>query len=37
MSLSGWIFMLSAWLLVTGLFVYCFGRILFGGNAHGQS
>jgi uncharacterized membrane protein YgdD (TMEM256/DUF423 family) len=30
MSLSGWIFMLGAWLFVGTLFVYCFARILFG-------
>ncbi len=29
MKLEGWIFMLSAWTLVTGLFVYCYYRILF--------
>lgn len=32
MSLSGWIFMLTAWLFVGSLFIYCFARILFGGN-----
>ncbi len=31
MKLEGWIFMLSAWALVTGVFVYCYYRILFGG------
>lgn len=36
MSTSGWVFMIGAWLFVGGLFVYCFGRILFGGNTSAQ-
>lgn len=32
MSLQGWIFMLSAWTFCTALIVYCYYRILFGGN-----
>jgi hypothetical protein len=28
MTLAGWVFMGSAWVLVGGLFVYCFGRLL---------
>jgi hypothetical protein len=32
MSANGWAFMLLAWAFVGGLFVYCFYRILFGGN-----
>lgn len=30
MSLSGWIFMLGAWLFVIIPLIYCFSRILFG-------
>jgi hypothetical protein len=32
MSASGWVFMGLAWTFVIGLFVYCFYRILFGGD-----
>lgn len=30
MTLAGWLFMGSAWAIVTGLLVYTFGRLLFG-------
>ena len=31
MTTAGWIFMLAAWLLVTGLALNCFRRVLGGG------
>lgn len=32
MSLTGWVFMLSAWIFFTSLIIYCYYRILFSGN-----
>jgi hypothetical protein len=32
MNWQGWVFMLSAWAFFTVLLVYCYYRILFGGN-----
>jgi hypothetical protein len=36
MNLSGWIFMLSSWLVIIGLFVYCMIRTL-GRGKHSPS
>lgn len=32
MNTIGWIFMLGAWTFFTSLIIYCYYRILFGGN-----
>lgn len=28
MTIAGWVFMLTSWGVITGLFVYCMGRTL---------